>query len=293
MLNYVLLSRTIPVELPTPADHQGSAQCWTFRSATNVPTAVGVPAAYHGLSAMTLPKNNANSVLLQRNQYFLPKPTAKTASAPELHLRFALACPPYPLSTYPPGREGSNEGAIGLTHRSCFRVAAALTLATRGATIRRIRIILDNLLFLKARRQGIREDVKWHGVHLLWEQETQTTINVLGIVSEGGHDDDMSTDRRDHVMPGRMGGELESQGKRGGWEGESRDCWRGAIQCGAQSNVFNPTLRLFSHTCLHISRTRLHKTSDDNQTRRHKKHKQKTNTTTMVVELLAPLAAWI
>jgi hypothetical protein len=28
------------------------------------------------------PKNNTNSVLLQRNQYFLPKPTTKTASAP-------------------------------------------------------------------------------------------------------------------------------------------------------------------------------------------------------------------
>ena len=77
-------------------------------------------------------------------------------------------------------------------------------LATRGATIHRI--ILDDLLFLKARRQGRREDVKWHGVHLLWERETRTTINVLGIVSEGGHDDDMSTDRRD-VMPGRMVGE--------------------------------------------------------------------------------------
>jgi len=60
-----------------------------------------------------------------------------------------------------------NEGAIGLTHRSCFRVAAASTLATREATI--CRIILDDLLFLKARRQGRREDVKWHGVHLLWE----------------------------------------------------------------------------------------------------------------------------
>jgi hypothetical protein len=57
-------------------------------------------------------------------------------------------------------------------------------LATRGATIRRI--ILDDLLFLKARRQGRREDIKWHGVHLLWEQETRTTINVLGIISEGG-----------------------------------------------------------------------------------------------------------
>ena len=45
-----------------------------------------------------------------------------------------------------------NEGAIGLTHRSCFRVAAAPTLATRGATIHRI--IFDDLLFLKARRQG-------------------------------------------------------------------------------------------------------------------------------------------
>ena len=43
-------------------------------------------------------------------------------------------------------------------------------------------------------------------VHLLWKRETRTTINVLGIVSEGGHDNDMSTDRRD-VMPGRMGGE--------------------------------------------------------------------------------------
>jgi len=96
-----------------------------------------------------------------------------------------------------------NEGAIGLTDRFCFRVAAASTLATRGVPI--CRIILGNLLFLKARRQGRREDVKWHGVHLLWERETQTTINVLGIVSEGGHDDDISTDRRD-VMPGRMGG---------------------------------------------------------------------------------------
>ncbi len=60
-----------------------------------------------------------------------------------------------------------NEGAMGLTQRSCFRVAAAPTLATRGATI--CRIILDDLLFLKARRQGRRENVKWHGVHLLWE----------------------------------------------------------------------------------------------------------------------------
>jgi len=40
----------------------------------------------------------------------------------------------------------------------------------------------------------------------LWERETRTTINVLGIVSEGGHNDNMSTDRRD-VMPGCMGGE--------------------------------------------------------------------------------------
>jgi len=33
-----------------------------------------------------------------------------------------------------------------------------------------------------------------------------TTINILDIVSEGGRDDDMSTDRRD-VIPGHMGGE--------------------------------------------------------------------------------------
>jgi hypothetical protein len=70
---------------------------------------------------------------------------------------------------------------MGLTHRSCFRVAAVPTLATGGATIRMI--ILDDLLFFKARRQGRREVVKWHGVHLLWERETRTTINVLGIVS--------------------------------------------------------------------------------------------------------------
>ncbi len=43
---------------------------------------------------------------------------------------------------------------------------------------------------------------------------------MLDIVSEGGHDNNMSTDRRD-VMPGRMGGGRESQGKRGGLEGES------------------------------------------------------------------------
>ncbi len=65
---------------------------------------------------------------------------------------------------------------------------------------------MDDLLFLKARRQGRREDVKWHGVRLSWERETRTTINVLGIVIKGGHNDDMSTDRRD-VMPGHMGGE--------------------------------------------------------------------------------------
>jgi hypothetical protein len=61
-----------------------------------------------------------------------------------------------------------NEGAIRLAHRSCFRVTAAPTLATRGAMIHRN--ILENLLFLKARRrQGRREDIKWHGLHLLWE----------------------------------------------------------------------------------------------------------------------------
>jgi hypothetical protein len=31
----------------------------------------------------------------------------------------------------------------------------------------------------------------------------------------------------------------------------------------------------------------------DDQTLRHKKHKQQTNTTTMVMEPLAPPAAWI
>ena len=48
--------------------------------------------------------------------------------------------------------------------------------------------------------------------------------------------------------------------------------WCGASLGGAVDNIPNPTLRLFSHTCLHISRTRLHTRSDDNQTRRYKKH---------------------
>jgi hypothetical protein len=66
-------------------------------------------------------------------------------------------------------------------------------------------------------------------------------------------------------------------------------CGYGASLGGTLCFINNPTLRLFSH----ISRTRLHTTSDDDQTRRHKKHKQKTNTITMVVESLAPPAAWI
>ncbi len=67
----------------------------------------------------------------------------------------------------------------------------------------------------------------------------------------------------------------------------------GASLGGALCYINNPTLRLFSHTCLHLSRTCLHTTSDEDQTRRHKKHKQQTNTITMVVEPLTPSAAWI
>ncbi len=47
----------------------------------------------------------------------------------------------------------------------------------------------------------------------------QTTINVPDNVSEGGHNNDMITDRRD-VMPGRMEGEENEprwEGRRGGW----------------------------------------------------------------------------
>jgi hypothetical protein len=33
------LHKTSAVELPTPADRRGSAQCWTFRSAPKVHTA--------------------------------------------------------------------------------------------------------------------------------------------------------------------------------------------------------------------------------------------------------------
>jgi hypothetical protein len=45
----------------------------------------------------------------------------------------------------------------------------------------------------------------------------RTTINVLDIVSEGGHDEDMCTDRKD-VMPGHMGGKRKSrqEGRMGG-----------------------------------------------------------------------------
>ena len=66
----------------------------------------------------------------------------------------------------------------------------------------------------------------------------------------------------------------------------------GASLGGTICYINNPSLRLFSHTCLHISRTHLHTTSVDDQTRLQKKHKQQTNTTTMV-EPLAPPAAWI
>ena len=49
------------------------------------------------------PKKNTNLVLLQRNQYFLPKTNNTCVGTHELH----LCLPPSPLSTYPPGREGS------------------------------------------------------------------------------------------------------------------------------------------------------------------------------------------
>ena len=74
------------------------------------------------------------------------------------------------------------------------------------------------------RKKELHTHVKWRArVHLSWERETWTTINVLGIVSEGGHEDDMSTDRRD-VMPGRMGGEEKVKARGEDAEGESRDC---------------------------------------------------------------------
>ncbi len=67
------------------------------------PTAgpAGVPAAYHGFLAMVFTKKNTNLVLLQSNQYFLQKTNDNCIG--ELHLRL----PPYPLSTYPPGGDGS------------------------------------------------------------------------------------------------------------------------------------------------------------------------------------------
>jgi hypothetical protein len=43
-------------------------------------------------------------------------------------------------------------------------------------------------------------------------------------------------------------------------------CWYGASLGGTLCYINNPTLRFFSHTCLHTTR-------DNDQTRRHKKHK--------------------
>ncbi len=110
-----------------------------------------------------------------------------------------------------------NEGTIGLTHISCFRAAAAPTLATRVAMI--CRIILNDLLFLKARRQGRREDVKWHTGCTCCGNEKRGPLSMyLTLSVRGGHNDDMSTDRRD-VMPGRMGGEeneSRQEGRMGG-----------------------------------------------------------------------------
>ncbi len=60
-----------------------------------------------------------------------------------------------------------NEGAMGQNTDLALGWQQHQRWQQRGATIRRI--ILEDLLFLKARIQGRREDVKWHGVHLLWE----------------------------------------------------------------------------------------------------------------------------
>jgi hypothetical protein len=56
------------------------------------------------------------------------------------------------------------------------QATAAPTLATRGTTI--CRIVLDDLLFLKARRQGRREDVKWHGCALVVGNEKHGPIST-------------------------------------------------------------------------------------------------------------------
>ena len=109
-------------ELPTPADCRGSTQCWTFRSAPNIPTAqrtdsnkllvtADLPLAQSTSLRPTRaslpwssPKNNANLVLLQRNQYFLPKPTTKTASAPRISSPFCPRSPSISLLHLPAGR---------------------------------------------------------------------------------------------------------------------------------------------------------------------------------------------
>jgi hypothetical protein len=53
----------------------------------------------------------------------------------------------------------------------------------RGSTIRMI--VLDDLLFLKARRQGRREDVKWHEYALVVGRETRTNITYLTLSVRG------------------------------------------------------------------------------------------------------------
>jgi hypothetical protein len=54
-----------------------------------------------------------------------------------------------------------NEGAIGVMHRSCFRVVAAPTLAMRRTMIRRI--ILDDPLFFEGKKIGEKggDQVAW------------------------------------------------------------------------------------------------------------------------------------
>ena len=69
----------------------------------------------------------------------------------------AIGQEPYAIDIrLPPGKDCIGKQAMEME----MRESSGPTLATRGNTIRMI--VLDDLLFLKARRQGRREDVKWH-----------------------------------------------------------------------------------------------------------------------------------
>jgi hypothetical protein len=77
-----------------------------------------------------------------------------------------------------------------------MRESSGPALATRGFTI--CMIVLDDLLFLKARRQGRGEDVKWHEYALVvGTRNTDQPISTYLTLSVRGARQHECTDRRE------------------------------------------------------------------------------------------------